>query len=112
MAKSKAAKKSQRSAKNFTDRVYDVVAKIPRGKVASYFEVARAAGSPGASRAVGTAMAKNEHFDRVPCHRVVRADGSIGKFSRTDVTKRELLEKEGVRFEGKKVSLKSFCYFT
>lgn len=78
-----------KSKKNFTDRVYDIVAKIPRGRVASYFEVARAAGSPGASRAVGTAMAKNDHFDRVPCHRVVRADGTIGKFSRTDFTKRD-----------------------
>lgn len=107
MAKNKSVKKE----KTFVDRVYDVVAKIPRGKVASYFEVARAAGSPGASRAVGTAMAKNEHFDRVPCHRVVRADGSIGKFSRTDFTKRELLEKEGVKFDGKKISLTSFHYF-
>jgi len=106
MAKSKSVKN-----KTFVDRVYAVVAKIPKGKVASYFEVARAAGSPGASRAVGTAMAKNEHFDRVPCHRVVRADGTIGKFSRTDFTKKELLEKEGVKFEGKKVSLKSFYYF-
>lgn len=97
--------------KTFVDRVYDTVSKIPRGKVASYFEVARAAGSSGASRAVGTAMAKNEHFDRVPCHRVVRADGSIGKFSRTDFTKKELLQKEGVKFEGKKVSLKCFYYF-
>lgn len=109
MAKNNTSKKAQQK---FADRVYSVVAKIPRGKVASYHEVARAAGSPGASRAVGTAMARNEHFDRVPCHRVVRADGSIGKFSRTDVTKRELLEKEGVKFEGKKISFTSFYYFT
>lgn len=108
MARNKVSKKT---AKTFVDRVYDIVAKIPRGKVASYFEVARAAGSPGASRAVGTAMAKNEHFDRVPCHRVVRADGSIGRFSRTDVTKQELLEKEGVELTGKKVSLRCFYYF-
>lgn len=89
MAKSKSAKK-----KTFVDRVYDIVARIPKGKVASYFEVARAAGSPGASRAVGTAMAKNEHFEKVPCHRVVRADGTIGKFSRTDFTKESFWKKK------------------
>jgi len=65
----------------FTERVLVVVRAIPRGKTMTYAEVARAAGNPGAVRAVGTLMKKN--FDpTVPCHRVVRSDGSVGEYNR------------------------------
>jgi O-6-methylguanine DNA methyltransferase len=68
-------------AKNilFAERVREVVRGIKRGTVLSYGEVAKLAGSPNASRAVGTIMRNN--FDpTVPCHRVVRADGVIGEY--------------------------------
>ncbi|MCA1832525.1 MAG: methylated-DNA--[protein]-cysteine S-methyltransferase [Actinomycetota bacterium] len=64
----------------FTKRVYDVVAQIPSGDTWSYGEVAAAAGKPGAARAVGRAMATNPFPIFVPCHRVVRSDGSLGGF--------------------------------
>jgi O-6-methylguanine DNA methyltransferase len=87
-------------AKNilFAERVREVVRGIKRGTVLSYGEVAKLAGSPNASRAVGTIMRNN--FDpTVPCHRVVRADGVIGEYNRGGADmKRSLLKKEGVMF--------------
>ena len=66
---------------NFTDKVYAVVCKIPKGKVAAYKSVAVAIGSSQASRGVANALAQN--FDpKIPCHRVVRSDGSVGGYNR------------------------------
>jgi len=80
---------------SFVKRVRDAVRQIPRGETRSYGEVARAIGYPGAARAVGTVM-KNNFDPSVPCHRVVRADGTIGDYNRGgERAKRRLLEKEG-----------------
>lgn len=79
----------------FRDRVLAVVRAIPRGKVMSYGEVAKRAGSPGAARAVGTIMKQN-HDPSVPCHRVVKANGSLGEYNRGgSIQKRTLLIQEG-----------------
>lgn len=79
----------------FTDRVRAVVRAIPKGETRTYGEVAAAAGSPGAARAVGTIMANN-YLPDVPCHRVVKADGSVGGYNRGGVnTKKKLLQQEG-----------------
>ncbi len=80
---------------HFAARVYEVVAAIPRGKVLTYKEVARRAGAPGASRAVGNALNKNQDMKRIPCHRVVRSDGNPGGYVRGPEAKRALLGKEG-----------------
>lgn len=71
---------------------------VPHGKTASYAELAGAAGNANASRAAGSAMAKNPLPLVVPCHRVLRADGSLGGFSSTEGTseKRRMLQLEGV----------------
>jgi methylated-DNA-[protein]-cysteine S-methyltransferase len=66
---------------DFRRRVFAACRKIPRGKTATYADLARAAGSPQAARAVGSAMANNPLPLIVPCHRVVRSDGSLGGFS-------------------------------
>jgi len=88
---------------NFKERVLGVVRKIPKGKTLSYGKVAFAAGYPGAARAVGTLMAGN-HDKTVPCHRVVRADGSIGEYNGGgSEAKRKRLIAEGVQFLGKRV---------
>ncbi len=79
--------------KTFTERVYDVVRKIPKGQTMTYGQVAIAMGSPGASRAVGNALNKNRNKD-VPCHRVVRSDGTIGGFAWGTAAKREILKRE------------------
>ena len=81
----------------FTERVYAVVARIPRGTTLTYREVARRAGRPRAYRAVGNALHANRDFARVPCHRVVRSDGSLGGYALGVRKKAALLKKEGAR---------------
>ncbi|HXE72384.1 MAG TPA: MGMT family protein [Candidatus Nitrosotenuis sp.] len=83
----------------FYRRVYALAAQIPRGRVATYADLARAAGSPGASRAVGTAMRANRDTRCVPCHRVVRSDGRVGSYAggpQGSRRKMEMLQAEGV----------------
>lgn len=65
----------------FQRRVWHACARIPYGRTASYGELAARAGRPGASRAVGSAMGCNRCPIVVPCHRVLRSDGSIGGYS-------------------------------
>ena len=81
--------------KKFKEQVLNVVKSIPRGRTMTYKEVAQRAGSPGACRAVGSIMAKN--FDpKVPCHRVIKSDGSLGNYNRGGIKKKmALLRKEG-----------------
>ncbi len=81
--------------KSFTERVYDVVRKIPKGKTMTYGQVATAIGSPGASRAVGNALNKNRDTKDVPCHRVIRSDGSVGGYAWGTDKKTAILKREG-----------------
>jgi len=87
--------------KSFAERVKDVVRGIPLGKTMSYAEVAKYAGSPGASRAVGSIMKAN--YDKtVPCHRIIRSDGKVGEYNRGGSAKKlSLLKKENVAFKSK-----------
>ncbi|MGB3921868.1 MAG: MGMT family protein [Minisyncoccia bacterium] len=78
----------------FKEKVYRVVAKIPKGSVLTYKEVARRAGNPKASRAVGNILNKNMS-PKVPCHRVIRSDGNTGGFRGGRAAKRRILMKEG-----------------
>jgi methylated-DNA-[protein]-cysteine S-methyltransferase len=93
--------------KLFKEKVLDVVSKIKEGKVLTYQEVASKAGNEKASRAVGTIMANNQDKN-IPCHRVVKSDGSIGMYNGLrGKSKEEILKKEGVTFkEDGKVLLK------
>ncbi|MEI8104069.1 MAG: MGMT family protein [Candidatus Moraniibacteriota bacterium] len=67
--------------KTFTEKVLDIVRGIPKGKTLTYAEVALQAGNPGAVRAVGSIMKKN-YDPTVPCHRVIRANGTVGEYNR------------------------------
>lgn len=80
----------------FQKKIYSALIKIPAGKTVSYLELGKKAGYTNASRAVGTAMAKNKLVLFIPCHRVVRSDGSVGNFSGCggSATKQRLLELE------------------
>ncbi|MFP4201200.1 MAG: methylated-DNA--[protein]-cysteine S-methyltransferase [Bacillota bacterium] len=78
----------------FARRVRRVVVEIPPGSTMSYGEVASQAKSPGAARAVGTVMAQNPFPLFVPCHRVVRSDGDIGRFGGGRAMKMQLLERD------------------
>ena len=80
----------------FGRRVLEEVHRIPRGRVATYGMIARALGSPGATRAVGSACARNPLPLFIPCHRVGRSDGTLGGYAGGAALKRLLLEWEGV----------------
>jgi len=92
---------------SFTAKVYEIVKKIPPGKVATYKQVARLAGSPNAFRAVGTAMKNNPDLKTIPCHRIVGSDGKMHGYSagQGTMTKIKMLKAEGVPFTGNKVEL-------
>jgi O-6-methylguanine DNA methyltransferase len=84
--------------KSFKEKVLEVVSKIKDGEVLTYKEVASRAGNPKAFRAVGTIMGHNQDKS-IPCHRVVKSDGSIGMYNGLrGKSKQAILEKEGVRF--------------
>lgn len=80
----------------FTRTVLTVVRRIPIGKVATYGDVAEAAGRPGAARAVGNIMRECRQRD-VPCHRVVAAAGKLGGYGGNLELKRALLRAEGLQ---------------
>ena len=83
-----------RLAHGFRRRVLAQLRRIPFGATASYASVARAAGSPAAVRAVGSACARNPLPLVVPCHRVVRSDGTIGEYLGGSAAKQALLALE------------------
>ena len=82
----------------FQLKVWNYLKKIPKGKVKTYLEVSKAIGKPGAFRAVANAIGKNPYPPKIPCHRVIKSDGSIGGYSgKGGITKkRRLLEIEKV----------------
>lgn len=79
--------------KSLKEKVFAVVKKIPKGNVLTYAEVARRAGKPRAARAVGAILRTN--FDpKIPCHRVIRSDGTLGGYNRGAKNKLAILKKE------------------
>lgn len=97
---------------NFRQKVYHLVKQIPKGKVATYGQIAQLAGNPAAARAVGRFMKNNPDIKNIPCHRVVGSNGSLLGYSagKGVVTKKELLKKENVAFAGDKVDLSLSCW--
>lgn len=92
-----------RSPTAFEQRVYDLVSKVPAGKVVTYAAMARALDC-GSAQAVGQALKRNPFAPEVPCHRVIKTDLTIGGYAgQTDgaklKNKRNLLKNEGVRFD-------------
>ena len=82
----------------FQVKVWNYLRKIPRGSVKTYSQVAKSIGKPLAVRAVANAIGKNPYAPKIPCHRVIRSDGSLGGYSGKGgvKTKRFLLQKEGI----------------
>jgi methylated-DNA-[protein]-cysteine S-methyltransferase len=91
----------------FRDKVYLETAKIPRGKVSTYKTIAKKLNTK-AYRAVGTALNKNPHAPKVPCHRVINSSGHVGDFSKGIDNKISLLKKEGIKINQKKIDLEKF----
>jgi methylated-DNA-[protein]-cysteine S-methyltransferase len=93
----------ERKPTRFEERVYELLRRIPRGKVTTYGGLAEALGI-AAPRAVGQALRRNPFAPEVPCHRVIRSDLTIGGFSGQTAgpklaKKRKLLKAEGVTFD-------------
>ncbi|MCW3797425.1 methylated-DNA--[protein]-cysteine S-methyltransferase [Sphingomonas sp. BN140010] len=82
---------------SFQQRVWAELRRIPPGETRSYADIAAAVGQPGAVRAVGTANGANPVAVLVPCHRVIRSDGSLGGYAGGLDRKRKLLAAEGVQ---------------
>ncbi len=94
--------------------MYAVCRKIPRGKVSTYGEIARALNTKG-YRAIGQALKCNPYAPAVPCHRVIQSDGSVGGFKGKRAGKEikekiKMLKKEGVEVVGRKVDLRKYMY--
>lgn len=78
----------------FQEAVWRELRRIPPGETRTYAEIAAAVGKPGAVRATGSANGANNVAVLIPCHRVIRSDGSIGGYAYGEAIKRELLERE------------------
>tara|TARA_B110000259_G_scaffold72619_1_gene85502 strand:- start:630 stop:905 length:276 start_codon:yes stop_codon:yes gene_type:complete len=78
--------------------VWNYLRQIPKGTVKTYSQIANDIGKPLAARAVANAIGKNPHPPKIPCHRVIRSDGSLGGYSGKGgiKTKKMLLKKEGI----------------
>ncbi len=87
---------------NFKEKVYKICKKIPKGKVLSYKEVAKLAGSSCAWRTVGSILNKNSN-SKIPCHRVIKSDGKVGGYKDGIKKKISLLKREGLKIKGKKI---------
>jgi len=86
----------------FAARVRSIVRRIPHGRVATYGDIAAAAGRPRAHRAVGNIM-RGTRDSSVPCHRVIAAGGKLGGYGRDLFAKRALLLQEGVVVAGARI---------
>ena len=97
----------------FEIRVYEMTKKIPKGKVSTYGDIAKALGNKGFARAVGNALHKNPFEGIVPCHRVVNSKGEMAKnfgFG-GPFLQRKLLEQEGVEVINFQVDLKKYLFY-
>ncbi len=99
---------------NTYDKIYEVVKRIPKGKVATYGQVATLAGNKRWARVVGYALHVNPDSENIPCYRVVSKDGRVSKAFAFGGENRqiELLKAEGVEFSGEYVIMEKFQWDT
>ena len=87
----------------FSDKVYALCKKVPKGRVTTYGQIGKKLGKGMIYRAVGVALNRNPHSPKVPCHRVVKSDGTIGGFAHGIKKKISMLKKEGVLVKKNKI---------
>jgi methylated-DNA-[protein]-cysteine S-methyltransferase len=82
----------------FQVKVWNYLKTIPKGQIRTYLDVAKAINRPKAARAVANAVGKNPYAPIIPCHRVIRSDGTLGGYSGKGgiKTKKKLLKSEGI----------------
>ena len=92
---------------NFDKKCYELLAKVPKGKVVTYKDIAKSLDSK-AYRAVGNAMNRNKNAPSVPCHRVINSSGSVGGYAFGVDNKIKILKEEGVEIVNGKVDLEKY----
>ena len=95
--------------KSFNERCYEILKRVPKGKVVTYKSLALALGTR-AYRAVGNAMNKNPYAPVVPCHRVIKSNGEVGGFASGTARKIEMLRSEGVKIKNNTIDLSIYNY--
>ncbi len=88
---------------SFYEHSYKILRKVPKGKVTTYKEIAKALGNAHLARAVGLALNRNQTPIKIPCHRVVKSDGSVGGYKLGQNKKIELLKSEGIKIVNRKI---------
>lgn len=92
---------------SFSEKCYQILKRVPKGKVTTYKSIAKALNSK-AYRAVGTAMKNNPDAPEVPCHRVIKSDGNIGEYAHGADKKLKMLKDEGINIVNNKIDLKVY----
>ena len=95
---------------SFPQAVYRLASLIPKGKISTYKNIARALNNPKAARAVGNALNKNPYAPKVPCHRVIRSNGEVGGFASGTNKKIVILKKEGIIINKGRIDLNKYLY--
>ena len=94
---------------NFNENCYNILRKVPKGKVTTYKALAEAMNTK-AYRAVGNAMNKNPYAPEVPCHRVINANGELGGYAQGIQKKIQMLKAEGIEINNNKIDLNRYLY--
>lgn len=97
------------SKKDFNEKCYSVLKKVPSGKVVTYKQISEKLNSK-AYRAVGRAMNKNPYAPSVPCHRAINSDERVGGFASGAKTKIKMLRSEGIKIKNNKIDLKEYQF--
>lgn len=96
---------------NIDKKIYKKLLEVPKGKITTYGELAKAVGLKNGQRAVGKIMNKNPYPVIIPCHRVIKSDGKIGGYAYGEEIKSDMLTREGIVIKnGKILDLKNKIY--
>ena len=88
---------------SFEKKIYKKLLEVPEGKITTYGELAKAVGFRNGQRAVGKIMNKNPYPVIIPCHRVVKSDGTVGGYAFGEQIKINMLKKEGIKIQNGKI---------
>lgn len=88
---------------NLDKKIYKKLLEVPKGKITTYGELAKAVGMKNGQRAVGKIMNKNPYPVIIPCHRVVKSDGKVGGYAYGEEIKSDMLTREGIEIKNGKI---------
>lgn len=95
---------------NLEHKVYKKLLEVPKGKVTTYGELAKAVGLKNGQRVIGRIMNKNPYPVVVPCHRVILSDGKVGGYAWGEKVKAKMLSQEGVKISNGKILDQKLIY--